>query len=118
MRVIGARVTVALVLAGSIFGLGHAQEGKDRKAEVDAAKAQIAVLGKAVDTYHVKLGEYPMDLKALVEKKLVQPDALIDPWKKEYQYDVTGKHNGGKTPDIWTVTPNKVTIGNWVEKKK
>ena len=41
------------------------------------------------------------------------PDALLDHWKNPYQYDAAGPKNGGKQPDIWTVTPEGKVIGNW-----
>src|SRR5437867_223568 len=112
------RFMLAIVMAASTSGLTTAEQTKESTAKADAAKAQITILGKAVDAYRLKYAEFPANLKALVEKKLVLPDAIIDPWGKEFQYDVAGKRNDGKTPDIWAVTPSKVTIGNWVEKKK
>jgi hypothetical protein len=53
----------------------------------------------------------------LVDDRFVEAKALIDPWDKEFQYDVAGKQNDKKKPDIWTETPDKKTIGNWPEKK-
>ena len=43
---------------------------------------------------------------------------FTDPWGNPYRYDPKGKRNGGKRPDIWTVTPDKTGIGNWPEQKK
>ena len=36
-----------------------------------------------------------------------------DPWKKPYQYDPSGPRNNGRRPDIWTVAPDGLEIGNW-----
>jgi hypothetical protein len=105
-------------MGASIAGLTTAEQAKEGKAEVDAVRVQIAVLGKAVAAYRVKHSEFPVSLKGLVEKKLVLPEAIVDPWDKEFQYDRSGKRNHGKMPDIWTVSPSKMIIGNWPEVKK
>jgi Type II secretion system (T2SS), protein G len=112
------RFMLSVVVVALISGLTTAKQAKDGESEADLAKAQIAILGKAVDAYRLKNTKFPINLKALVEQKLVQPHAILDPWDNEFQYDVTGKRNDGKKPDIWAVSPSEVTIGNWVEKKK
>ena len=69
--------------------------------------------------YLLKNGEYPKSLKALTEGDrplLKGADSLLDPWKKPYQYEVAGPKNKGEKPDIWTVTPDNVVIGNWEKK--
>jgi hypothetical protein len=80
------------------------------------ARVQIKVLDDAVEAYVLSKSELPASLKALLEGNtpiLKNADALLDPWKKPYQYDVNGPKNKNKRPDIWTVTPDKVIIGNW-----
>jgi Type II secretion system (T2SS), protein G len=109
---------ISMVLAASLCGLADAQKDKEDDAKVKVAKAQLAVLDKAVAAYFVKNTRFPDSLKTLVDDGLLKADSIIDPWKKEYQYEVGGKHNGDKKPDIWTVTPDKKTIGNWPEKKE
>ena len=37
------------------------------------------------------------------------PEAIKDPWGREFQYDAAGSRNGGSRPDIWTVAPNGKT---------
>jgi hypothetical protein len=104
--------------------IAFSKGGEQVKSE--AAKAQVAVLDSAVKAYFVKYGNFPASLKDLLEtpdgKAIVQDaKALIDPWKKEFQYDHAGpktKKAGGVGPDIWTVTPAKQEIGNWQLKKK
>jgi hypothetical protein len=55
----------------------------------------------------------PASLKALVDEKALSSRSLLDPWGKEFQYDIAGKKNRGEKPDIWAVTPDKKVIGNW-----
>ena len=111
------RCMFAIAVAAACCGLTAGEAAKGDKAKVDAAKAQLAVLDKAVQAYYKKNSTFPANLKELVDNKFVEAKALIDPWDKEFQYDTAGKHNKGKKPDIWTRTPDKKTIGNWPKKK-
>jgi len=98
---------------------------KDKDAEVkltgkDAvAKTQIQTLTQASQAYFIKNQKWPQALSQLIERDdfgtlyLENRDALLDPWKKPYQYDLTGPKNKGRMPDIWTVTPTNEVIGNW-----
>lgn len=88
-----------------------------------AAAAQIKVLTLAVQAYRVKNSTYPPTLEVLTKNEgggpyLQGPQALIDPWGKAYQYDAAGPKNKGTVPDIWTITPQKQTVGNWTIKDK
>ena len=98
-------------------GLTAGQPAKGENAKVDAARAQVATLDKAVQAFHLKNNSFPPALTALVEDRFVEAKALADPWGNQFQYDVSGKHNDGKRPDIFCVTPDKKVIGNWPEKK-
>jgi hypothetical protein len=101
----------------AVFLLAGATRAEE-KVKLDVAKAQLDVLDKAVAAYFVKNGEYPAKLKALVDAGFVEAKALLDPWDKEYRYDPAGKRNDGKKPDIWAVSPDKKTVGNWPKEKK
>jgi len=109
----------SLLFVGLVAGTGFPADAKE-DAKVAAAKAQIAVLDKALQAYHLKHEKYPESLKALTEgdKPYVEAAALTDPWKNPYQYDAAGPKNKGKKPDVWTVTPDKETLGNWPAEKK
>jgi hypothetical protein len=100
-----------------LFCFTHVSEADDVK--VNAAKVQIIQIEKAVQTYYIQNGEYPKELKELEKGNppFVKPGSLIDPWKNPYKYDAEGPKNDNMKPDIWTVTPDKKTIGNWPEKK-
>ena len=87
---------------------------KEKRAQID-----VRNLDKAMEAYKIKFGNYPNKLNDLRDAKFTEPGwELRDPWGKEYQYDVAGKRNGGKKPDLWCVTPDKREIGNWPEKKE
>jgi hypothetical protein len=106
------------VLTAVLCGLVPAPQPKATNAQVDAATAQLGLLDQAVQTYFLKHDKFPEKLKTLVDGKIVESKSIVDPWGKEYQYEVGGKRNGGRKPDIWTVTPDKNMIGNWPEEKK
>jgi hypothetical protein len=88
------------------------------KAKVEVVRVELRTLDPALAAYFVKNNEYPKDWKPLTEGATPYLERVpLDPWKKPYQYDPAGKRNGGKKPDVWTVTPGKQTIGNWPESK-
>lgn len=99
----------------AILGLAYVYLGSDSRPTdpVQAARAELKALEKAVQKYCIKKGEYPSRLEALVRDGEVAAANLRDPWKHEYQYDPTGRKNKGERPDIWTVTPAREVIGNW-----
>lgn len=79
--------------------------GKEKKAKQQAAYAQIALLGTALDLYAVDVGPYPTTaegLQALIEKPsgveewngpyLAKSQIPVDPWGRAYHYESPGKH--------------------------
>lgn len=86
----------------------------------DAARAQVCgPLSQACKVYHRNNGEFPGQLRALIERDkagivyIDHPAALLDPWGNPYQYNPKGPNNRGDMPDIWTVAPDGTVIGNW-----
>jgi hypothetical protein len=83
----------------------------------DMAEAGVKTLTIGVKAYHLKFSAYPTRLDELVQPPeggpFVEPQALLDPWGRTYQYDPAGPRNQGQQPDIWTVTPKGEVIGNW-----
>ena len=92
-------VTIIILLAGLVGQNLFKKLGKGKQA---AAKAQIEMLGQALDQYKLDLGEYPgtsEGLQALLTnpgvegwegpylKKNIIPK---DPWGKPYQYQSPG----------------------------
>jgi hypothetical protein len=88
-------------------------------AKVQVVRVELRTLDQALAAYFVKHKEYPKDWKPLTEGATPYLERVpLDPWKKPYQYAPAGKRNGGKKPDVWTVTPSRQVIGNWPEETK
>lgn len=102
------------------FGYPHpngSPAGRHRRGtESDDLKIRLQVLDQSVQRYLGSTGKLPPNFKALVDAKILSSKSLLDPWGKEFQYDITGKRTKNKeVPDIWTETPDKKIIGNWSE---
>ena len=104
-----------LLAFGYFFLFGQLGDG----VEVIADFQVRGSLPNACEAYRAKNGRLPKTLAELLEQNAVggpyleHPDALIDPWGNRYQYDPKGPRNNGLKPDIWTVTPQGIEIGNW-----
>ncbi len=87
-----------------------------RGTESEGLRIRLQVLDQSVQNYLGSTGKLPANFKAIVDAKLLSPKSIIDPWGKEFQYDISGKKTKNKeVPDIWTETPDKQIIGNWSE---
>ena len=100
------------------FGYPHpngSPAGRHRRGtKSDDLKIRLRVLDQSVQRYLGTTGKLPPNFKALVDAKILSSKSLLDPWGKEFQYDITGKRTKNKeVPDIWTETPDKKVIGNW-----
>lgn len=94
-----------------------------RGTAMDDVAIRINILDSAVQRYlgndkHGAGVNLPSDLKTLVDTKILRAESLVDPWGKAFRYDVSGKRNKGKRPDIWTETPDKQIIENWSGRDK
>lgn len=92
--------TVVLALLGLLAGIvtvnvrHHMVKGKQ-----NAARAEIATLRDAVETYYTSTGRYPTNeegLAALTAKSEEMPEPLlsqapVDPWSRPYQYNQPGR---------------------------
>ncbi|SRR5712692_2421421 len=78
--------------------------GRERKARSQAARAQIELLGTALDTFRLDVGRYPTSQEGL-EALRRQPGGIerwdgpylkkevpTDPWGKPYVYQSPGEH--------------------------
>jgi general secretion pathway protein G len=109
-------VAILVVLAGvsSIYVFRFLDDAK-----IDTAKTKAITIAKVIQTYELRFGSAPESLQQLIQppdggKPFIEPDALLDPWNKPYQYDPSGQHNGGVKPDVWTTHPETgQMIGNW-----
>lgn len=85
----------------------------------DVALTQTKALAHVCGTFQVKHGRFPDTLNELLQRDehgniwIADPAMLIDPWGQPYQYDPKGPNHDGLRPDIWVVTPDGMTIGNW-----
>jgi general secretion pathway protein G len=100
---------IELLVVMIIIGLLAALVGprfirQEEKAKVRAAKAQIELLGTALDTFRLDVGRYPTAQEGL-EALLRQPGGLerwdgpylkkelpLDPWGTAYVYRSPGQH--------------------------
>jgi general secretion pathway protein G len=102
---------VVLAILGLLAGLVGPQVMKFLgTSKTKTAKLQIDDLVATLDLYRLEIGNYPSDIKALVEKPgdaanwngpyLKKGDVPKDPWGFEYQYRYPGE-NG--SVDIWSL---------------
>jgi general secretion pathway protein G len=96
---------VVVIIIGLIAGLVVPQFIKqEEKATAKAAKAQIELLGTALDTFRLDVGRYPTSqegLQALTQKPggverwdgpYLKREVPPDPWGKPYIYKNPGEH--------------------------
>jgi general secretion pathway protein G len=100
---------VELLVVMIIIGLLAALVGprfirQEEKAKIKATKAQIELLGTALDTFRLDVGRYPATeegLEALRTKPgglerwdgpYLRKDLPLDPWGKAYAYKSPGEH--------------------------
>ena len=112
-------VAIIVVLAGlgTYYVLPQLQKAKE-----DAARVGAINVEKALMTYQGNNDTYPPDLQTLTQKDqnghgpYIQPEGLLDPWGKQYQFDPQGTHFSGAKPDVYTVSPSGRQISNWGKK--
>ena len=96
---------VVMVIIGLLAALvGPRFIRQEEKAKIRAAKAQIELLGTALDTFRLDVGRYPSSdegLEALRTKPgglerwdgpYLKKDLHLDPWGKAYAYRSPGEH--------------------------
>jgi len=124
-------VLVILVILVSLVVGGYTSAQK--KANLNAAKAQIGLFETPLKMYYMDLNTYPttdQGLEALRNPPgdLPNPDKWgpdpyleknipLDPWGNPYQYEQPGRNNANSY-DIWSFGPNGADgddddIGNW-----
>ena len=105
----GGFTLIELLVVMIIIGLLAALVGprfirQEEKAKIKAAKAQIELLGTALDTFRLDVGRYPTSdegLDALRTKPgnlerwdgpYLKKDLPLDPWNKPYVYKSPSEH--------------------------
>ena len=105
---------VSVILAAS--NLGNLFEDEQE----DSARNWVNGAGKQyVELYYIFASSYPESLNDLMrppkpgmDPVVKKASALLDPWDNPYQYRYPGEENPDGF-DLWTVTPDGRTIGNW-----
>jgi general secretion pathway protein G len=96
---------IVMIILGLLAALvGPRMFGKVGKSKQKAAKAQIALLETALDTYRLDVGKYPTTNQGLQALR-VKPDGVenwdgpylpkevpLDPWGHPYEYICPGEH--------------------------
>ena len=95
-------VVVVIVILVTLAGIAtpvymnYVKQGR-----IGTAKMQLKLLGQELDNYKIRVGQYPSELRGLVEnldghEKWDGPymkKIPLDPWGNEYVYVVPGEHN-------------------------
>ena len=94
---------IAVLAAGAFGGLKLLQRVKE-----STARTKLAALDSSIETYNTTIGEYPTDLRELVDgpqkpqlkkrwgEALASEEELKDPWGKEFVYTLGAK--GARPP--------------------
>ena len=127
LLVVGILALLAAIVAPNLIGT-------QKRAQVDMARNEIAILEDILALYFQQNGVYPSSeqgLDALVTEPEEKPiprswagpyldDAkkLDDPWNSRYEYAYPGEFNEQDKPDIWSLGPDgeedtEDDIGNW-----
>jgi len=96
---------VVMVIIGLLAALvGPRFIRQEEKAKIKAAKAQIELLGTALDTFRLDVGRYPSTQEGLEALRIkpgglerwdgpyLKKDLPLDPWGKAYAYKSPGEH--------------------------
>jgi general secretion pathway protein G len=105
---------VVMVIIGLLMALvGPRFIRQEEKAKSKAAKAQIELLGTALDTFRLDVGRYPTTqegLAALVQRPFgldrwdgpyLKKDVPLDPWNRPYYYRSPGEN--GRPYDLYSL---------------
>src|SRR5262249_14735029 len=105
-------VILLLMSFGLIIAVSGIRFYYERNDKIDRARADLNTLTLAVRTYKLKSGANPQSLNDVLQYIAGgDPWNLVDPWGRRYDYDPNGPRNGGKWPDIWTVSPSGELLG-------
>ena len=127
LLVVGIIALLAAFVVPSYLAIG-------KGAEIDIARTMVddgGTLATQLNLYHMAIGEFPEELKELVEKPDDDDIAakwrgpyindlknLKDPWGNELEYARDGEFNGEGKYDLWSTGPDGEDgsdddIGNW-----
>jgi len=125
-----ATIAVIAVLAGLILGtLGYV----NKKGAEGRAKAEVAALSAAIDSYKLDFGSYPEPAnlfkeltaqgpvntgKVYFEPRASMTDSMVsgpfkDPWGTPYNYRIENPRNVGFF-DLWSTAGGKTDEADWI----
>jgi general secretion pathway protein G len=120
---------ILVILASLVIGV---YQGTRRRAQEDAARAQVGLITPQIDLFEFHIGRYPTNdegLGALITCPMNLPDPSkwagpylksneipTDPWGNQLRYCSPGRHN--PEYDVWSVGADGADgtdddIGNW-----
>jgi len=128
IEVLMVLVILVIIMSLAVGSYTSAQ----KKAQINAAKAQIGLFETPLETYHLDMNAYPSSNQGLEALRSPPSDVQnsekwggpylnkpipLDPWGHSYQYVSPGKYNPDSY-DVWSVGPDGVDgtnddIGNW-----
>jgi general secretion pathway protein G len=111
-------VLAILVILGSLVTVSVIQVQKS--AHLKTARAQIGMLGEAVELYQVEVGVLPESLEDLRQqpsnlpnpekwRAFLKDDVPLDPWNNAYQYEIL---DNGDAFRIYSFGPDNSEGGN------
>jgi general secretion pathway protein G len=123
---------VLLILAILASGAGLAYQRIHRRANINAAAAQVGALKTPLQAYQLSIGNFPSTAQGLQALRNPPPDlpnqakwdgpyidsdVPLDPWDNPYQYMSPGVRNPDGF-DLWSFGPDGMNgtqddIGNW-----
>lgn len=102
---------VVMVIIGLLMALvGPRFIRQEEKAKIRAGRAQIELLGTALDTFRLDVGRYPSSQEGLAALRqrpfgldrwdgpYLKKEIPLDPWQRQYQYRSPGE--GGRPYDL------------------
>lgn len=124
-------VGLLALLAAFVVPALTKQGEEARKGIAEAAIGANSPLSQAIDLFQVNTGQFPKELKGLIEKPnddeiaekwkgpyIKDSKGLKDPWGRDYEYDPEGEHHPNGGVDLWSKGPDGITgneddITNW-----
>jgi general secretion pathway protein G len=81
------------------------------RAKTDRVKADFKVLETAINKYYMDFNEYPGNLRVLTGvlpdggRPILEAEAILDPWRHEYQMDASQIHPQSRRPKLMSQGP-------------
>jgi general secretion pathway protein G len=111
-------IILVVIIIGILAGIAIPRMGgKTEKAQISAAKSNIAALSMAVQEFEMMNGTYPSGLDQLLDESKGGPymekkSIPTDPWGTPFVYAAPGSRNT-HTFDLSCTSPKGTLINNW-----